>query len=308
MSLATTCCCEQEPDDVVGACCLPDGSCTRIWAATEELVREGCEVNLGGEFQGLNVSCIPNPCPQEPPPEDVCTACCFPDGSCEDMCGPSIIFPNARCTALGGEPQGEGTDCDPNPCPQPEEVGACCSGCICSDNTTEAECNALPDSTWYGPNSQCATTVCLICQHDNPLFSLPVDGDMNYQRADLENVYGNNFEAMLSWLNAAQSLPLVVNGCEIPGFPSCTFRLSREWPNTRWGGVIRATLQGSELASNRWQVIASCGTFAFAQSFSSNGIYESPAAANDNFSEPATATFTGNAGNPLFVGGTIDIN
>lgn len=306
MPLATTCCCVDPDPGVSGGCCLEDGSCVNVGGDDEGQLIDACEGTLGGTFQGLGTDCATLTCP-EPPDPRVCTACCFPDGSCFDSCGPTIFFANGRCVALGGVPQGEGTECATTDCPVPEEVGACCSGCICSEPTTEAECNALPDSTWYGPNSFCATTVCLVCQHDNPGVSLPIDGSFNFG-VSLEDAYGNNYQAMLDWLNDPHSLPLVVNGCEIPGFPSCTFRLSREWPNTRWGGVIRAILEAREIASNRWQVQGFTGTFAFAQTFESSGFYESPAAANDNFSEPATATFVSSGGNPLFVGGSVSIN
>jgi hypothetical protein len=44
-------------------------------------------------------------------------ACCLPDGSC-------IVINALICGEMGGEYQGDGTDCDPNPC-QPA-TGACC--------------------------------------------------------------------------------------------------------------------------------------------------------------------------------------
>ena len=44
-------------------------------------------------------------------------ACCFADGSCQ------MLLP-AACATAGGVPQGEGTDCDPNPC----EVTYCTAG------------------------------------------------------------------------------------------------------------------------------------------------------------------------------------
>ena len=37
-------------------------------------------------------------------------ACCFPDGHCE------VLLPTA-CAEAGGQYYGDGTDCDPNPCP-----------------------------------------------------------------------------------------------------------------------------------------------------------------------------------------------
>ena len=46
-------------------------------------------------------------------------ACCFQDGHCEFL---TADF----CTQLGGVPQGYGSVCEPNPCPQPPDTGACC--------------------------------------------------------------------------------------------------------------------------------------------------------------------------------------
>jgi hypothetical protein len=68
-----------------------------------------------------------NDCPSMPPDE----ACCFEDGRCE------MWLPN-ECVDLGGIPLGEGSECEPNPCPQP---GACCfadGSCI---ETGEAQCD-----------------------------------------------------------------------------------------------------------------------------------------------------------------------
>ncbi len=44
-------------------------------------------------------------------------ACCFDDGSCS-------VTTQIACTSAMGTYQGDGTDCDPNPCPSPD----CCSG------------------------------------------------------------------------------------------------------------------------------------------------------------------------------------
>ena len=39
-------------------------------------------------------------------------ACCYGDGTC-------AVSTQATCEGAGGVYQGGGTDCDPNPCPQP---------------------------------------------------------------------------------------------------------------------------------------------------------------------------------------------
>ncbi len=61
------------------------------------------------------------PCPGASSPG----ACCLPDGSC-------VVVLSTDCT---GDFQGDGTQCDPNPCSQPV-VGACCF--------TEGDCEVLP--------------------------------------------------------------------------------------------------------------------------------------------------------------------
>lgn len=67
-------------------------------------------------------------------------ACCFQDGSC-------ATTTRDECLAGGGNYLGDGTTCDPNPCPQP--VGACCFA--------DGSCQTLPESeclsgggTFYG--------------------------------------------------------------------------------------------------------------------------------------------------------------
>jgi hypothetical protein len=56
-----------------------------------------------------------NECPA--PPEEL-MACCFDVGNC-------LFLGEESCLELGGEPQGAGSVCNPNPCPQPPD-GACC--------------------------------------------------------------------------------------------------------------------------------------------------------------------------------------
>jgi hypothetical protein len=84
-----------------GACCTdPDGDgyedfCTITLAS-------GC----AGTFQGPDTVCQPNPCPQPP----VTEACCFNDGSCQDLTVD-------ECIAGGGTPQGPGSACATTECP-----------------------------------------------------------------------------------------------------------------------------------------------------------------------------------------------
>ncbi len=67
-----------------------------------------------GETQGeitLDLAC---PCPQG--------ACCFANGLCEQL-------RSDQCFAAGGDFQGDGVPCDPNPCSEPAPV-TCCEGDI----------------------------------------------------------------------------------------------------------------------------------------------------------------------------------
>ncbi len=119
-----------------GACCFPDGSCVYT-------TESGC-AEAGGIYQGNNVSCEPNPCPQ---PNG---ACCYPDGSC-------IEQTEEDCLANGGAFYGDFSLCEPNPCPQPN--GACCfqdGSCI---ELTEEDC-AAQGGTFYGDFSLCDPNPC----------------------------------------------------------------------------------------------------------------------------------------------------
>jgi len=87
------------------------------------------------------------PCPPDALPPG---ACCLPNGTCQVRTEP-------ECDDAGGSWLGEGTDCDPNPCPPP--VGACClPDGSCSD-LTQAEC-AAAGGFWGGWESVCATYFC----------------------------------------------------------------------------------------------------------------------------------------------------
>lgn len=111
-----------------GACCFPDGSCA--------VLPEADCMQQGGAFQGNDVPCDPNPCPQPP------MACCFPDGHCE------FVTADA-CAQTGGVPQGYGSLCDPNPCPQPS-MACCFADGHCEMLTADACSVAGGTSQGYG--------------------------------------------------------------------------------------------------------------------------------------------------------------
>ncbi len=158
----------------VGACCLPDGSCSLDSQAN-------CEA-AGGVFQGDGTVCEDVVC--QPLPQACCFestgaclnldpgdcisaggvpggvgttcetftcfpqgACCLPDGSCADGLSPE------ECAAMNGTYQGNDTTCAATSCPEP--TGGCCfSNGFCLE-LTEADC-ALVEGLWGGLGSDCA--------------------------------------------------------------------------------------------------------------------------------------------------------
>jgi len=80
-------------------------------------------------------------------------ACCFPGQTCQTETA-------ADCGNLGGNFQGTGTVCVPNPCP-PDPTGACCADDGTCSEVTEATCN-LQSSTYQGDGSLCLNTECPI--------------------------------------------------------------------------------------------------------------------------------------------------
>ncbi|MCK4342056.1 MAG: lamin tail domain-containing protein [Phycisphaerae bacterium] len=75
-------------------------------------------------------------------------ACCFPDGSCQET----------TAGTCGGVYLGDGTTCDPNPCPQPP-TGACCRGIVCTIET-EFACT-LDGGVYQGDETTCDPNPCL---------------------------------------------------------------------------------------------------------------------------------------------------
>lgn len=80
---------------------------------------------------------------------DVPGACCF-----TDVCSNGMT--ETECTGAGGEFQGYGTDCDPNPC-----VGACCIGTtgVCEE-LTESGCVAT-NGVFLGYGTDCDPNPCI---------------------------------------------------------------------------------------------------------------------------------------------------
>ncbi|MCC7142233.1 MAG: hypothetical protein IT349_09050 [Candidatus Eisenbacteria bacterium] len=79
-------------------------------------------------------------------------ACCAPDGAC-------TVGRAATCDSSGGIYQGDGSACDPNPCPEPPRTGACCVwlprlGAICF-SITEEFCQRFPTGNYLGDGVAC---------------------------------------------------------------------------------------------------------------------------------------------------------
>ncbi|MHC5003383.1 MAG: multicopper oxidase domain-containing protein, partial [Planctomycetota bacterium] len=83
-----------------------------------------------------------------PPAEN--GACCFDDGTCSPLLA-------AACDDAGGSYQGDGTDCDPNECPQP--TGACCLPDETCQVDTAAACDGQGGS-YQGDGTTCVPDPC----------------------------------------------------------------------------------------------------------------------------------------------------
>ncbi len=120
-----------------GACCLPDTSCT------EDVTQEACESDLSGTYLGDNSVC------------GAFQACCFGDGSC------TLLAPNC-CTLAGGDFQGEGSTCSPNPCNNDDCIGSMevGEGATPFDNTNATtdgpdDCEPFFDDLWFDYVATC---------------------------------------------------------------------------------------------------------------------------------------------------------
>ncbi len=122
--------------DVTGACCFPDGACGQ---ATED----GC-IAGGGAFQGIGTICEDFDCSH--------TGACCDGSSCRVTRASDCLFVY----------QGDGTDCDPNPCPP--DTGSCCVGFDCTTETAE-DCADLGGI--FSPNIPCDPNPC--CTYCDPL-------------------------------------------------------------------------------------------------------------------------------------------
>jgi len=116
--------------------CMPRGACCLLGGCLQLVDPATCEA-IEGVYAGHGADCG----------DDVCVpgACCMPEGDCLE----TFEF---ECVGLGGAFQGPGTNCDPNPCPQP--TGACCFGTICIADQTSVDCTGV-GGEWAGPWTDC---------------------------------------------------------------------------------------------------------------------------------------------------------
>lgn len=113
---------------VMGACC--EGGCT---------VTDQASCN-GTFFAGD--TCTPDPCVSP-----------ATEGCCLDSTGECVQELPADCIAMGGTPQGAGSDCSSPSCPIPQDMEACCCLGSCF-NVPVGTCN--PNfCTLAGPNDNC---------------------------------------------------------------------------------------------------------------------------------------------------------
>ncbi|MBX3376080.1 MAG: hypothetical protein KF678_03650 [Phycisphaeraceae bacterium] len=77
--------------------------------------------------------------------------CCRTDGTC-------VVTSAANCANQGGTYGGDGTNCSPNPCPQPPS-GACCFEAGTCSVLTAANC-AAQGGTYSGDGTACASANC----------------------------------------------------------------------------------------------------------------------------------------------------
>ncbi len=79
-------------------------------------------------------------------------ACCIVDGTCR-------LLIEIDCAGVGGSYQGDGTSCEPNPCP-PSALGACCLDDGSCELLIEAHC-ALSEGLYLGASVNCEVNPCV---------------------------------------------------------------------------------------------------------------------------------------------------
>ena len=121
----------------IGACCLPDGTCT-------EVDQFSC-TSMGGSFIGVGWSCFQVNCP--PPTTS------GPTTSGPTTSGPTTSGPTTSPTTSGPTST---TTLDP--------LGACCHDGTCSQQT-QYNCEVVLNGTWIGAGMSCEDAACDELEH-----------------------------------------------------------------------------------------------------------------------------------------------
>lgn len=130
----------EEPEPVVFACCLPDGTCL-------DRTQAQCKA-AGGKWTACK-ACAEVDC------ETPRGACC---DTAECLCKDGTT--QAECEDGGGIYQGDGSECDQVVCPLPPARGACCfEGKDCIDCYSKAECEAF-GGEYKGDRTRCKNVCC----------------------------------------------------------------------------------------------------------------------------------------------------
>jgi len=121
----------------IGACCLPTGVCV------DGVDNPTCDF-FGGVFQGAGTNCSSVPC------VGVLGACCFADGSCNELT-------QFECESAGGFFQGFGSACNDSKCPP---LGACCfPDGSCVNEIGQSACESA-GGAFQGVGSTCDQANC----------------------------------------------------------------------------------------------------------------------------------------------------
>lgn len=123
-----------------GACCVDD-SC----AVLDE---ETC-LGFSGDYQGEGTDCVENACDFG--------ACCDELGNCRETTRAICVYEELSTNAF----QGDGTTCDPNPCPQP--TAPCCFDNESCLDLTPADCQSQGGYTNFDTTQTCASNGFELC-------------------------------------------------------------------------------------------------------------------------------------------------
>lgn len=155
-----------------------------------------------------------------------------PMGACCDDLGNCVIATEASCTSSGGTYQGDGTVCDPNPCPQP--TGACCATDGSCTIATQADCEG-GGGTWQGMDTVCDPNPCPVmgaCCHGT---SCSIE-----TQSDCEGTGG---------VYEGDGVPCTMDLCAGEGYQNCCTHFGQGF-----NPPCQAILASDSCASHGWEV------------------------------------------------------